>query len=200
MAEEADTGAEASIDDEVVLSYDIGDMFRRSLTLEELERVQEAITDGVVASVELAFVQGLISALRAKVLENWSLRERAQLAELRAAKDMAYRERNKLVAALSKLFHASLERHPDEDTDWEDDWRWVVFIDLPTGQVSWHIHDSELDLFDHLPRLQGRKWDGHSTEEKYERLARLEPKLVAGLFAWEPSSALAPDEATGETE
>lgn len=33
----------------------------------------------------------------------------------------------------------------------------VVYIELPTGQVSWHLpgHD--------------RKWDGHDTVEKYRR-------------------------------
>jgi hypothetical protein len=94
-----------------------------------------------------------------------------EVAGLTAQKNGAYSERNKLVAALSKLFPASLERH--EGADWEDDWRWVVFIDLPTGQASWHIHDSELRQFDHLPNKCGRKWDGHSNEEKYARLAAL---------------------------
>jgi hypothetical protein len=89
-----------------------------------------------------------------------------------AAKDGAYAERNKLVALISKLFSASLERHP-ENEEWEDDWRWIVFIDLPTGQVSWHIHDSELNMFDHLPRNAGRKWDGHTTDEKYERVRKM---------------------------
>jgi hypothetical protein len=92
---------------------------------------------------------------------------------LESAKDAAYAERNKLVCALSKLFPSSLERHPDSDTTWEDDWRWIVFIDLPTGQATWHIHDSELAMFAHLPRNTGRTWDGHTTPEKYERLAGL---------------------------
>jgi hypothetical protein len=88
------------------------------------------------------------------------------------AKDLAYSERNKLVSLLSKLFPASLERHPEEDKTWEDDWRWIVFIQLPTGQVSWHIHDSELPLFDHLPREQGVKWDGHTNDEKWDRVSK----------------------------
>lgn len=97
-----------------------------------------------------------------------------------AAKDGAYAERNKLVAALSKLFPASLERH--DGVEWEDDWRWVVFIDLPTGQASWHIHDSELPQFAHLPRQAGRRWDGHTNEQKYARLAVLSsPEPDAGV-------------------
>ncbi|MCK9513700.1 MAG: hypothetical protein M0R28_21085 [Pigmentiphaga sp.] len=101
---------------------------------------------------------------------DYSFEEREKLRE---QKDLAYTERNQLVAALTKLFPASLERHPEADTEWEDDWRWIVFIDLPAGQASWHIHDSELENFEHLPKNVGRKWDGHTTAEKYTRLAKL---------------------------
>ena len=109
-----------------------------------------------------------------------------QVLGLQAQKNIAYSERNKLVAALSKFFPASLERHPDDDKDWENDWRWIVFINLPTGQVSWHLHDSELQQFEHLPRIVGRKWDGHTTDEKYARLKALSTT---------PESALAEVEA-----
>jgi len=98
--------------------------------------------------------------------------QQARIVELEGQKDGAYRERDKLVAALSKLFHSYRSRHPMAD-EWEDDWRNIIVIDLPTGQVSWHIHDSELPLFMHLP-LQDNNWDGHTTEEKYARLAALE--------------------------
>ena len=88
----------------------------------------------------------------------------------RAAKDQAYHERDQLVALLANLFPSSLERHPDADTTWEEDWRWLVFVDLPTGQCSWHIHDSELPWFDHVPGPSGWEWDGHTTKEKYTRI------------------------------
>lgn len=94
-----------------------------------------------------------------------------EIATLKAQKDGAYAERNKLVAALSKIFPASVERHEGED--WEDDWRNVVYIDLPTGQASWHIHDSEVKFFEHLPFGEGRKWDGHTNDEKYQRVLDL---------------------------
>jgi hypothetical protein len=38
----------------------------------------------------------------------------------------------------------------------EPDWP-VVYIELPTGQVSWHV-----------PAYAG-EWDRHDTEEKYRR-------------------------------
>lgn len=83
-----------------------------------------------------------------------------------------YAERNALVAALSKIFPSSLERHVGEE--WEDDWRWVVFVNLPTGQCTWHIHDTHLSMFHHLQRETGVVWDGHSTTEKYDRIYRLQ--------------------------
>jgi len=95
----------------------------------------------------------------------------AAVADVAAQKDGAYDERNRLVAALAAVFPSALSRHPDDDRSWEDDWRWIVFIDLPTGQASWHLHDSHLSLFDHVQRAP-RVWDGHTTPEKYERVAR----------------------------
>ena len=95
---------------------------------------------------------------------------RAQAAYWKAEMNKAYAERNRLVAALSKAHPSHLARH--EGDDWEIDWRWLVCIHLPTGQATWHIHDSELELMTHLAAQPGH-WDGHSTEEKYERLARV---------------------------
>lgn len=92
----------------------------------------------------------------------------SRISILGAEKDGAYKERNRLVAFLCSLFPASVEQHVGDD--WEDDWRNVVYIDLPTGQASWHIHDSHLPLFDHVPRDEGRVWDGHTTDQKYARL------------------------------
>lgn len=39
----------------------------------------------------------------------------------------------------------------------EPEWP-VAFIELPTGQVSWHIAPHPIE------------WDGHTTEEKYRRI------------------------------
>jgi len=107
--------------------------------------------------------------------------------ELEKQKENAYWERNQLVAALSKIYPSWLGRHVGEV--WEDDWRNIVFIEIPTEelfakyvqggfmrkmkrQLSWHIHDSDLKYFSHL-KYGEEKWDGHTTEEKYERLSNL---------------------------
>lgn len=97
----------------------------------------------------------------------WAWHEN-EIKEAEESKNNAYHERNILVCALTKLFPAYLALHSEEE-DWEDDWRWVVYIDLPTGQVSWHIHDSEKLMFDHL-EVKENNWDGHNTQRKYERL------------------------------
>src|SRR5271166_4980273 len=82
--------------------------------------------------------------------------------------DAVYSERDQLVAALSHHYDAHLARHVGE---WEEDWRNIVCVHLPTGQATWHIHDSELPLFWHL-QTEPNHWDGHSTDEKYMRLAQ----------------------------
>ena len=107
----------------------------------------------------------------AKAIENMCNAMKARN-DAEVAKDRAYQERDRLVCALSKVFPSWLARHPDDDTEWDDDWRWIVFIQLPTGQASWHIHDSEHSWFRHLT-MGGDAWDGHTTEEKYRRLEAL---------------------------
>lgn len=89
-----------------------------------------------------------------------------------AAKDGAYTERNQCVAliarmALSAAMKAGIAKTAIEG--WSEDWHSCVYIDLPTGQVSWHYHDSHAWMFAGLPAYQG-KWDGHDTPEKYRRV------------------------------
>lgn len=103
---------------------------------------------------------------------------RTRVKELEAQKDGAYTERNALVCALSKLFPSWLEQHPEGD-EWDDDWRTIVFIDGPTRQLSWHLHDSDVAAFNHLEARDTHSWDGHTTEAKYERLAAVEPLVIA---------------------
>jgi hypothetical protein len=93
------------------------------------------------------------------------------LASAKAEKDGAYLERNQVVAALAKCFPSGLKK--TDIAGWSTDWHQCVYIDLPTGQVSWHFHDSQAYLFDGLPPYDG-EWDGHDTAEKYRRVAALE--------------------------
>lgn len=107
-----------------------------------------------------------------------------EIEKLKKEKDKAYWERNQLVSALSKIFPAHLSKHPEEDKEWDDDWRTIVFMEIPTHyrvredeklekdfphQISWHIHDTDIPMFDHL-KYKDNLWDGHDTEMKYQRL------------------------------
>lgn len=96
--------------------------------------------------------------------------DRDAVADMEARKDAAYLERNQVVAALAKAFPSGVARTAIEG--WSEDWHGCVYIDLPTGQASWHFHDSHAYLFADLPPYKG-EWDGHETAEKYRRLAAL---------------------------
>lgn len=79
-----------------------------------------------------------------------------------------YRERASLVAYLAKLFPSTIGLTDPNEPDWT-----VVTIESPEGQLCWHISVDDLDLFNHVERSLDASWDGHTTEEKYERLSRL---------------------------
>lgn len=91
---------------------------------------------------------------------------------LRASKDGAYEERTRCAAmaarmALAMGLRAGIARTAIEG--WDPAWHGCLYIDLPTGQVSWHYHESQAALFEGLPSyVEG--WDGHDTPEKYRRV------------------------------
>lgn len=95
---------------------------------------------------------------------------RAERDKYRRRKDEAYEERNRVVAALAHVFPSGIKR--TDIPDWDPEWHGCVYIDTPEGQLSWHYHDSQADLFCDLPPYGG-EWDGHDTRKKYRRLERL---------------------------
>lgn len=134
------------------------------------------MSEPVKVSVDLDLIQRTVADCTAL---------RARVAELEKQKNGAYAERNQLVALLARMapwigWGAGIGRHPDSDATWERDWMTIAFIDLPTGQASWHFHDSEYRLLAGLPKYL-KEWDGHSTEEKYRRVnaALADPCLLA---------------------
>jgi len=90
-----------------------------------------------------------------------------RIEKLEAARDGAYTERNRLVAFLASIYPSGVKK--TAIPGWDEAWHGCVYIDFPIGQASWHFHDNEAHLFAHLPPYDG-EWDGHTTEEKYERL------------------------------
>jgi hypothetical protein len=91
----------------------------------------------------------------------------AEMLEQRERKDGAYSERNRIVAALARCFPSGVM--PTDEPGWDPEWRTCVYIDLPTGQASWHFHDQHLHLIEGLP-MYWRPYDEHTTDEKYDRL------------------------------
>lgn len=80
--------------------------------------------------------------------------------------DDAYFDRNQAVQAMARLaaakgFRAGLRTDPNEP-DWP-----VLMIDLPTGQVGWHLPKAE--IVGTWPEYLD-PWDGHSLEEKRKRV------------------------------
>ena len=83
--------------------------------------------------------------------------------KLESTPDEAYLDRNLAVQAFGKLamqngFNVGIK--PDGEYS-------ILYIDLPTGQVSWHIPLGE--LIHVFPEYQ-REWDNHSVELKRERI------------------------------
>jgi hypothetical protein len=80
----------------------------------------------------------------------------------------AYFDRNQAVQALGRLaqsmgYNVGLLDDPEEP-GWP-----VLVIDLPTGQVSWHLPADE--VLGVWGRYDG-EWDGHTTGEKRERIRK----------------------------
>lgn len=101
--------------------------------------------------------------------------------ELTQQKNNAYKERNMCLAAFAHAIHAVnnpefdvfVTQHPEDDKEWEDDWRTILVIQRRDWQMTWHFHDSEKYLLKGLPVHNQYEWDGHTTEEKYQRLLKL---------------------------
>lgn len=81
--------------------------------------------------------------------------------------DAAYRERAHLVAHLASLYPSHIGYNDPSAPDWA-----LVTIEAPGGQMTWHVAPGDMDLFGHVQPTNRicRGWDGHTTDEKYERL------------------------------
>ncbi|MDH4317173.1 MAG: hypothetical protein OEV64_02175 [Desulfobulbaceae bacterium] len=81
----------------------------------------------------------------------------------------AYFDRNQAVMALARLakklgWEVGLKTDPAEP-DWP-----VLMIDLPTGQVGYHLPKNE--IVGEWPEYT-KEWDGHSLEDKRRRIVEL---------------------------
>ncbi len=98
--------------------------------------------------------------------------EHRSILNARMQKEKAYNERDRVVALAAKLakdlgYKVGKKRTPVPG--WNSAWFGAIYIDLPTGQVSWHYHEREEGNFQALPEYDG-VWDNHTTPEKYRRV------------------------------
>jgi hypothetical protein len=108
-------------------------------------------------------------ALSDDLRDEWEAAASAAIdaAGLEDERDKAYRERAALVAYLAACYPSEIVL-ADDAPGW-----WIVFVTTPSGQMSWHVSGDDLELFEHLPPATGVTWDGHTTDQKYQRLAEL---------------------------
>jgi hypothetical protein len=82
------------------------------------------------------------------------------------SRDDAYLDRNLLAVALVRMAY---ERGFEVGRGPEVDGYVALYVQLPAGQVSWHVpvHMVPPDFHDILPPAN---WDGHDLEEKRRRI------------------------------
>lgn len=79
--------------------------------------------------------------------------------------DMLYRERAHLVAHLAAYYPSTAGYTDPSAPEWL-----VITVQMPEGQATWHIAAQDTPLFEHV-RREDVAWDGHTSSEKYRRLA-----------------------------
>lgn len=86
-----------------------------------------------------------------------------------------YRERAALTALLAACYPSTLGHTDPQEPDWA-----VLIVNMPSGQAAWHISPDDMDLFGHVDRTDVDLWDGHTTAQKYERIAAEVRALTPG--------------------
>lgn len=111
-----------------------------------------------------------------KCLEDIAISIQREIDGLTREKNQAYAERDMAVAVIARM--AELLDWPagrreyvpaSKKPEGEEAWQHVVFIEIPTGQISFHFRENEFSWFKHLP-FYPEAWDGHTREEKYRRM------------------------------
>ncbi|MBE4783943.1 hypothetical protein [Streptomyces caniscabiei] len=97
---------------------------------------------------------------------------RDELERAEKERDGAYRERAQLLAWLAALHPATTVITASPDVD-EDGWQ-LLYLVAGGWQLSWHIHPRDAELFRHVTVVDvtdvRAQWDGHGSEQKYERI------------------------------
>jgi hypothetical protein len=97
------------------------------------------------------------------------------IATLRNGLTHAYTERANLTALLAALYPSGWNHADTNHPGW-----FVLYIQLPTGQATWHISPDDWWIFANVPHSPELIWDGHTTEQKYQRIRDLIAQIEAG--------------------
>lgn len=91
----------------------------------------------------------------------------------------AFEERDELLIALSKIWPAHLmpTKAAALIAGTNEDWLWSLCLHSPVGQLAWSLNNDLAARFSHLDRHEHNEWDGHTAEERSNRLARLPPRV-----------------------
>lgn len=149
-------------------------LFRRRPTPAEIARANlvgarpaEAFTAGMRQAEDLRLAR--------EEAERWKryADELAQEIEgLEKQRDGAYSERAQLLAWLAALHPATTVIIDSPDVD-EDGWQ-LLYLVAGGWQMSWHIAPKDGEFFRHVTKVdvtdERAQWDGHGTEQKYERI------------------------------
>lgn len=95
--------------------------------------------------------------------------------KLKTQRDNLRAERAILISLLTKAFPSLRAYHtPDESgDDFGNGYSgWVVYLKIPTGQISFHVgDDTSGGWFDHVMIGGMSPWDGHCSDEKWTRIS-----------------------------
>jgi hypothetical protein len=107
------------------------------------------------------------AAVRAP-LEATIAQQAQRIETLTAAKNDAYRQRNLLAMLLASEHGGSLVAAVPSESEWTR----VLLVPLRTGQISFHLHDSEVRTVLECPYIRqvDGGWDGHTDAEKWKRV------------------------------
>lgn len=127
----------------------------------------------------------------------------ARVAELEAALNGSYRERAQLLGLTAVNYPALITEAVDIPCDHRtcEGRHWHLLVMTIDGhQATWHIHPDDMGLWSHVPYVPPDdprvQWDGHTTEQKYERI--LEYTVRVGDAAHEAEQAAGDEEAERE--
>jgi hypothetical protein len=145
----------------------------------QLDVLVDRAARGVLTPAESAALRVAVAVLQAEVrkaqrttggLTAKVKRLGGELKTAEAERTGAYNERAHLLAWLASIHPAVLASAPDVS---EPGWQ-ILYLTAGGLQLSWHIAPGDAELFTHVEQVstddQRAQWDGHTTEQKYERI------------------------------